>query len=119
MRSLAGTEFGVPLGSVSGIVLLNGAGPRLSAALEPLGNVSGRFSSKFEAAGVNQTRYAASIELAASVKLILAGRTLTVEASANAPVLETVVIGKAPQAYTDVSSFEDALNLIPTEAGGE
>lgn len=108
----------VPLGSVSGVPLLNGAGPRIPVKIEPIGEVSGRFSSKFEDAGVNQTRYSAMLTVSASMDMVVFGRVRSVSTTVSAPVCETIVVGGVPAAYTNVESIDDALNLIPTEVGG-
>lgn len=116
MAELAVSGVKVALGSASGLPVLNGAGPMLNVAIEPLGEVSSRFSSAFESAGVNQTRYRATLMLSASVEMILFGRSREVSAEISAPICETILVGGVPAAYTNVESMEDALNLIPSEA---
>ena len=111
-------EIGISLslGTASRIPLLSGRGPKLKAMIEPLGAVSGRITSSFSSAGVNQTKYSAFIELKAELKVIFAGRERIVTVSSAAPVFETIIIGDVPDAYTDVNSMNDALNLIPADA---
>ena len=108
----------VPLGSASGLSILNGVGPRIPIRIEPIGEVRSRFTSAFESAGVNQTRYKATLALSADIEMILFGKTRSVSASVSAPICETIVIGGVPAAYTNVESMEDALNLIPTDVEG-
>ncbi|MBQ5488022.1 MAG: sporulation protein YunB [Clostridia bacterium] len=103
-------------GTMSRIALLDGRGAAVRAGIEPLGAVTSRFSSRFEAAGVNQTRYTAELELTAELRVMIGASANTVTVSCSSPVCEAIVIGGVPNAYTDVSNMEDALNLIPTEA---
>ncbi len=106
----------LPAGTLSGAALLSGRGARLKAYIEPLGAVTSRLESRFEAAGVNQTRYIAELELRAQIRVLIGGRAETAEVSCALPLCEAIVVGAVPHAYTDVSSLEDALNLIPTDA---
>lgn len=108
----------VPLGSACGLPILNGIGPRLKIGIEPIGEVSGSFSSRFEDAGVNQTRYRADLRLNANIEMLILGKARSVSASVSAPVCETIVVGGVPAAYTNVDGMDDALNLIPTDVGG-
>ena len=116
LAKMASVGVKLPAGTVSGVPILSGIGPELCAIIEPIGAVTGSFTSAFTSAGVNQTLYSAKLELTASVRLILAGTQRDVEIKCVEPVLETLVIGSVPHAYTDVSSLDDALNLIPTDA---
>lgn len=119
ISALSERNLSVSIGTASGIPLLSGAGPAISVAVEPVGEVSGSFSSSFQSAGVNQTRYCAMLKLDAEVDMVLFGRAKSVSASVSAPICETVVIGGVPAAYTNVESMEDALNLIPSSADGD
>ncbi len=113
---LQSTGVALPVGTVSGIAVLNGLGPELTARVVPIGSVERNFSASFTAAGVNQTRYSAMLELRIELLVLFGGTQRTVTVECSAPLVETVVIGAVPHAYTDVSTLEDALNLIPTDA---
>ncbi|MBR3299403.1 MAG: hypothetical protein IKI64_09420 [Clostridia bacterium] len=112
------TQEGIsfPLGSASGIAILNGVGPTVRFGIDPVGEVRSKLSSSFQSAGVNQTRFSASIELEAQVEMLLLGGAKSVSARIDAPIVDAVIVGNVPAAYTNVESLEDALNLIPTEA---
>lgn len=107
-------DISVPVGTISGVAVLNGAGPRIRATAEPMGAVTSRISSEFTSAGVNQTKYSAYLTLDAEFRVLVNGSSRTVTVCMRAPLIETIVVGKSPQAYTDVSSLDEALNLIPT-----
>lgn len=118
VAELGASGIEVPLGSASGLPILNGVGPRLKIGIEPIGEVSSSFSSSFEDAGVNQTRYRADLRLNANIQMLIMGKARSVSATVSAPVCETIVVGGVPAAYTNVESMEDALNLIPTDVEG-
>lgn len=116
LGSLDKISFSLPAGTLSRIALLSGRGGSVAAGIEPLGAVTSRFSSRFESAGVNQTRYTAQLELTADLRVMIGPSAHTVTVCCSSPVCEAIVIGGVPNAYTDVSSMDDALNLIPTGA---
>lgn len=116
LRELASIGVGIPAGTVSGLTALNGKGRRIWVGVEPLGPIIGSFSSSFTAAGVNQTKYSAFLEMKADIGILLSGKERTITVSCSAPIVEAIVVGGVPHAYTDVSGIDDALNLIPTDA---
>ena len=108
---------GVELFQAWGLAALSGSGPVINARFSPIGAVGARPVSRLASAGINQCHYTLSVELTASVRVVAAGRTLSVEVKNTVPIAETVIVGKTPQVYTNVANEEDMLNLIPTEAG--
>ena len=103
----------VALGTLSGIPLFSGLGPRLSFRFTPVGMVQSAFHSEFRSAGINQTLHRITLELKGTVRIVLPGRAYSVAVTAQAPVSENVIVGDVPDAYTNVANEEDLLNLIP------
>ena len=69
--SLGDQGVTVPFGTVSGIPILAGKGPKLTLRFTPAGAVASTFSSEFTSAGINQTRHRINICLTASVRVVL------------------------------------------------
>lgn len=105
----------VELGTVSGLSLLTGRGPRMGIRFTPLGSVKGDIISSLRSSGINQSLFTVELKLTASVRVILAGHDETVTVKTTVPLCETVVVGKVPQVYTNVANEDDMLNLIPTD----
>lgn len=105
----------IPLGTASGIALFTGAGPDIRIEFVPVGSVSAYYSSSLSEAGINQTKYTASLTLQANLRLALSGSEDLISVTNNATVCEALVTGEVPQVYTNVGTVEDALNLIPTD----
>ena len=103
----------VPLGSVFGVPLLAGAGPRIEVRVIPIGSVAARFDTEFESAGINQTRHKISLVLTTTVRLVAPNGSQRVEVSSKVLVAETIIVGQVPQSYVDVADQDDMLNLIP------
>ena len=103
----------VALGTLSGLPLLSGLGPRLSFRFTPVGTVQSSFHSEFRSAGINQTLHRITLELTGTVRIVLPGRACSIIVTAQAPVAENVIVGDVPEAYTNVANEDDLLNLIP------
>ena len=103
----------VALGTLSGIPLLSGLGPRLSFRFTPVGMVQSSFHSEFRSAGINQTLHRITLQLTGTIRIVLPGRACSVTVMTQAPVAENVIVGDVPEAYTNVANTEDLLNLIP------
>ena len=103
----------VTLGTLSGVPLLSGLGPRLTFRFTPVGMVQSSFHSEFRSAGINQTLHRITLQLTGTIRVVLPGRAYTVTVTAQAPVSENVIVGDGPEAYTNGANEEDLLNLIP------
>lgn len=103
----------VPIGTVSGIPIFAGYGPKIRLSFTPAGAVRSSFDSEFRSAGINQTLHRINLRLIATVRVILPGESHTLTVEAEAPIAENIIVGEVPNAYTNVASEEDLLNLIP------
>ncbi|MEG1525058.1 MAG: sporulation protein YunB [Clostridia bacterium] len=112
------TEMGeqgisVPLGTITGIPLLAGRGPRIAMRFTPAGAVKSSFDSEFRSAGINQTLHRINLKLIATVRVILPGESHTLTVEVTAPIAENIIVGDVPDAYTNVANEADLLNLVP------
>ena len=113
IQDLGEQGVSVPLGTLSGVPLLAGLGPRLSFRFTPVGMVQSSFHSEFRPAGINQTLHRITLQLTGTVRVVLPGRSYSVTVLTQAPVAENVIVGDVPEAYTNVANTDDLLNLIP------
>ena len=113
IQDLGEQGVSVPLGTLSGVPLLAGLGPRLSFRFTPVGMVQSSFHSEFRSAGINQTLHRITLQLTGTVRVALPGRSYSVTVLTQAPVAENVIVGDVPEAYTNVANTDDLLNLIP------
>lgn len=103
----------VPLGSMLGLTLLAGAGPEITVEVLPVGTVSARFDTEFEAAGINQTRHRIFLTLTAKVRLVIPTGSSVIATSTQVAVAESIIVGDVPEAFTDVADQDDLLDLMP------
>lgn len=103
----------IPIGTISGIPMFAGLGPRITLKFTPAGAVKASFDSEFRSAGINQTLHRINLKLTATVRVILPGESQSLTVEAEAPITENVIVGSVPDAYTNVTNEADLLNLVP------
>ncbi len=94
-------EVEIPLSYVFKNNILAGFGPSVVIKAEPIGNINTEYLSKFENAGINQTRHKIYINVDTEVNVILPLNTDRIEVKSQIPVAETIIIGKVPSTVLD------------------
>lgn len=86
----------VPLGWTTSRSVFYRLGPNIKMHVEPIGNITTSYESKFESAGINQTRHKIYLNITAQIrlKLPLADQETTV--TTQVPVSDTIIVGKIP-----------------------
>lgn len=91
----------IPLGSITGISLLSGTGPKLNVKLLSITSVDTTFSDAFTSAGINQTRHQIIMNVSIEVGVVLPTETPCDVVTMSVVVAETVIVGTVPQTYAD------------------
>ncbi|MDU7337461.1 MAG: sporulation protein YunB [Clostridium sp.] len=89
----------VPLGTLLGSRLLHGRGPDIPLVVTLKGNVESDFKTKFESAGINQTRHQIYLELHTEIYSFIPGLHTATDVTTSVLVAETVIVGDVPQLY--------------------
>lgn len=94
-----GTVIKIPLGSASGLYLLNGLGPKIPVRISPARMITADFEDSFESAGINFVKH--TLYLTVSVDVDYRGFTLNERETITAriPVMESVTSGAVPDYY--------------------
>ena len=106
-------KLNVSAGTLSGIALFYGKGPKLKVDLNALFGITCDLTSEFTDSGINQTLHRLCLELTAntSVKEPLISETILLKTTV--PISETVIVGDIPEAYTLIlRADEDDENMI-------
>ena len=94
-------ELSIPVGSLSGSVLLAGRGPRISVKMA-------NFENEFTSAGINQTKHQIVLNIDVAVSILLPGFSTATTVSNAVTVAETVIVGSVPDTYTYFSSTPES-----------
>ncbi len=86
----------VPLGTLTGLEILNGRGPNITLKTYVDGCTSSDFISDFSEAGINQTKYRLYINISMDMHIIMPGMTACENIKSSIPISETIIVGKVP-----------------------
>lgn len=98
--SLKESKIKIPLGTLTGIEMLNGIGPGVPLSLSLAGSVSTEFKSKFQDAGINQTIYQIYLYVQTRIGVVVPGCSCSEEFSTNVLISETIILGGVPRVYS-------------------
>ena len=104
LESIPEDELSIPLGTLTGRLLLSGLGPKVRVSVQGVGDVTASYQSSFLSAGVNQTIHRISLALHVTLYLIIPGEVVTVQVEDSVPVAETVIVGTVPETYIQLDS---------------
>jgi len=102
LRSGLNKVIEVPVGSVSGVNLFSGKGPKLKVKVIPIGDVSTTLRSEFTSAGINQTRHRIIVDVSVDITTIMPLEKKTVIVDYEYVIAETVIVGKVPENFLNV-----------------
>ena len=100
-------DLSIPVGSLTGSVLLAGRGPSISVRMESVGSSSAWFENEFTSAGINQTKHQIVLNIDVAVSILLPGFSTATVVSNAVTVAETVIVGSVPDTYTYFSTTPD------------
>lgn len=97
--NLKAKEFFLPLGTLTGIEILNCKGPQVPLKISSSGNVSTELVSDFVNGGINQTLHRINLFIHTRVSVLVTGCSCVFESDNKILVSETVIVGKVPNLY--------------------
>lgn len=96
------SEIVLPIGSILGINILGGCGPKIKVKTVPTGSVDVKFKSEFISTGINQTKHSIILEVSTST-IVLSPLYTGTESFVNSIVIaETIIVGEIPSTYYDI-----------------
>ena len=96
LADMSNNKIKVPLGWITEKSLFYNLGPDISIEVEPIGNVVVTYESKFESAGINQTRHKIYLNVNGKVRIKLPIKSEEIDVSTQIPVCDTIIIGEVP-----------------------
>lgn len=96
LTDMSNNKIKVPLGWITEKSLFYNLGPNISIELEPIGNVVVTYESKFESAGINQTRHKIYLNVNGKIRIKLPIKSEEIDVSTQIPVCDTIIIGEVP-----------------------
>lgn len=113
LEKIGADGINIPIGTFTGLNLLNGKGPSINVGLLPIGDVSCNFYSEFISAGINQTLHRLYVSIETNVSVILPFSTNIVNTTTDILICESVIVGEIPEVYLNSNKLDGLLNLVP------
>ena len=97
----------VPLGWTTQKSIFYRLGPNVKINIEPIGNITTSYESKFESAGINQTRHKIYLNITAHIRLKLPLSDQDTTVTTQVPVSDTIIVGKIPNMTWGIDSVNN------------
>ena len=95
-------KLGIPVGTFLGNTYTTGLGPKLTFNMQLTTTAFVDFSHEFKSAGINQVLHIITVNIDINGSLIITGYNKNINASTSAIAAQTVIVGKSPDAFTNV-----------------
>lgn len=92
----------IPIGTFFGNVYTTGLGPCINFKMQLTSTAFVNFSHEFKDAGINQVLHIINVDITINGSLIITGYHEGISVSTSAIAAQTVIVGKIPDAFTNV-----------------
>ncbi|MBE6072692.1 MAG: sporulation protein YunB [Clostridium butyricum] len=97
LSDMSDAKIKVPIGWLTEKSLFYNFGPKISMEVEPIGNIVVTHESKFESAGINQTRHKIYLNVNGKVRMKLPFKSEEIDIETQVPVADTIIVGEVPE----------------------
>lgn len=99
-------DLSIPLGTFFGNTYTNGFGPSVKFKMQVTTTAFVDFSHVFKSAGINQVLHIVNVDIDIMGSLVIIGYNKNISTSTTAIAAQTVIVGKSPDAFTNVIESE-------------
>ena len=99
-------EVAIPVGTFLGNSIAAGFGPKIKFKMQLTSTAFVNFKHEFKSAGINQVLHIISVDIKINGSLVIAGYNKSIETKTSAIAAQTVIVGKSPDAFTNVIESE-------------
>ena len=99
-------EVAIPVGTFLGNSFAAGFGPKIKFKMQLTSTAFVDFKHEFKSAGINQVLHIISVDIKINGSLVIAGYNKSIETKTSAIAAQTVIVGKSPDAFTNVIESE-------------
>lgn len=108
------SEINIYVGSILGLKIFSGAGPKIQAKIANTGNVQTTLKSEFSEQGINQTLHRIYLEINAEVTILTPYNTIKTNIINQVLIAESIIIGNVPNSYYNLNTTDntDAIRVV-------
>ena len=99
-------KVGIPLGTFFDNIYTQGLGPKIKFNMHMTSTAFVTFSHEFKSAGINQVLHIINVEIEVKGSFVMIGYTKGINVKTSAIAAQTVIVGKTPDAFTNVIESE-------------
>lgn len=99
------TAISIRLGSILGLKIFSGSGPKINAKISNIGNVETNLKSEFTSQGINQTLHRIYLEVSINVSILTPYDVINTNIVNQVLIAESVIIGNVPEAYYNLNGI--------------
>lgn len=92
----------IPIGTFLGNTYMAGWGPKINFKMQLTSTAFVDFRHEFKSAGINQVLHIITVDIKTKGNLVIAGYNKGIETKTSAIAAQTVIVGKSPDAFTNV-----------------
>ena len=107
LTELGEEEFGIALGSLTGVSYLYGTGAELVFSLKPTGVARSRLLSRFESTGINQTMHSVILVIYTEVSPLVPGLSDSFIVENEFVISQTILMGDIPDTFSNIVLDEE------------
>ena len=97
INELSELGVSVPIGFMTNNSVIYRLGPSVKIKMSQVGNITTKYESVFESAGINQTRHKIYLNVKATIRVVVPLRSKDIEIECQVPISETIIVGETPQ----------------------
>ena len=114
LNSVENADFGIRLGSFTGINLLSGSGPYVRVKMSTIGNIETELKSEFKTAGINQTLHQIYLDISCDVSILTPFSATTEQIKNQILIAESIIVGEIPSSYYNFNGVDskDTLEVV-------
>ncbi len=114
-KDIETNTISVPLGQVTGFILLAGRGPKVNVRIIPVKQVHVEVINTFEQAGINQTHHIISFKINTAIKIAVPFVNQELNVATTVPLADTIIVGDIPQTYVNFSGTGQVFPPVPSQ----
>lgn len=103
--NLANSGVKVPIGALTGIAFLSGAGKKLNLKVVSVTSVKCEFVSVYESAGINQTKQSLYLKIIPDCKIVAGLTRSSLKSEIEVLCYENYLLGEVPATYLNLSVY--------------
>ncbi|MDL2215702.1 sporulation protein YunB [Ruminococcaceae bacterium OttesenSCG-928-N02] len=103
LMNLEYNTISIPIGTLTGVRLLNGRGPNVHFKVQSASFVESQLISLVETVGINQVSHKINLRVSIEITAVIPGHETTVCVETDVAVAEFLIVGQVPETFAEFS----------------